>query len=93
MKSVAIETLPESEAAEQLAAKYIEDGVLSQNHYNDCLHLAYATVYECDALVSWNFKHLVRASTVKGARTVNSTNRYGEIGIVSPATLIGGDGK
>jgi len=90
MKSVAIETLLASDAVERLAKNYIEDNVLSQKHYNDCLHLAYATIYECDALVSWNFKHLVRTSTNKGVRVVNSTNQYKEIGIVSPDKLLEG---
>jgi phage terminase large subunit-like protein len=68
-------------------------GKNSGGHYNDCMHMAYASVYICDVLVSWNFRHLVKARTMDGVRVVNENNRYGEIVIVSPAILLDKGGR
>jgi predicted nucleic acid-binding protein len=80
--------LLENEEAEKLAEKYIGQAI-GEKQRNDRRHLAYATVYECETLVSWNFSHLVRDHTNKGARKVNLTNKYDAISIVSPAMLLG----
>jgi predicted nucleic acid-binding protein len=92
MSTVAIGTLSESDEVERLADEYVRHGVLSQKSHNDCMHLAYAAVYECDALVSWNFRHLVRTTTADRVRVVNSVNQYPRIAIVSPAILLGEGG-
>lgn len=36
-----------------------------------------------DAIVSWNFKHMVRLDKIKGYNAVNLANGYGMITIVS----------
>ena len=78
-----------SEEAEILAGEYISNGVLAQKHFDDCLHLALATVSNCDVVVSRNFKHMVRYKTIEGVRSVNAKNGYYKnIDILSPAVLI-----
>jgi predicted nucleic acid-binding protein len=89
METVEIQTLPKSAKAERLADEYVKQGVLSEKNRNDCLHLAYASVYDCDTLVSWNYRHLVRPTTSKGTKDVNSANQFGVIDIDSPAMLLG----
>jgi hypothetical protein len=42
----------------ELAHKYIAEGALPQNKLEDAVHAATATVFEMDALISWNLKHL-----------------------------------
>ena len=42
----------------ELAEKYVEQKIVSENYYGDALHIAIATVVNVDVLVSWNFKHI-----------------------------------
>lgn len=44
---------------ERLADRFIPAGVVTRNHRTDALHVATATCRRADALVSWNFDHLV----------------------------------
>jgi hypothetical protein len=93
MNNAKIKTLGGSDEIDRLAAEYVRQGILSAKNYNDCLHLAFASIGKCDALVSWNFRHLVSAITLNGARIANANNQYGEIAIVSPAILLDGGRK
>ena len=47
-------------------------------------------VYNCDMLISWNFKHLVNYKTITGVRSVNAMAGYREMPIYTPTMLIGG---
>jgi len=46
--------------------------------------VAAATVARADAIVSWNFKHIVRLDRIRGFNAVNLMQGYGIITIVSP---------
>jgi len=41
-----------------LADAYLRQQVVPAKKRDDALHVAYATVFEMDVLLSWNFKHL-----------------------------------
>jgi predicted nucleic acid-binding protein len=43
---------------EDLADRYLLEGVIPATKREDALHVAYATVHQMDILLSWNFKHL-----------------------------------
>jgi len=88
MKAIEFQLLAESEEALALADEYLAQGVLTPKSRDDCLHIAYAVVYRCDAIVSWNFKHLVNYRVIDHVRIVNAINRYGAIDIVSPTVMI-----
>jgi len=70
------------------ADKVVETGIMSDKHYDDCLHIACAVINECNMLLSWNFKHIVRVKTVNGVKMVNAMLGYKEIGIFSPNMLV-----
>jgi len=70
------------------ADKVVESGILSNKHYDDCLHIACAVVNECHMLLSWNFKHIVRVKTVNGVKMINAMLGYKEIGIFPPNMLV-----
>lgn len=74
----------------ELAGKYLEAGILRQKSFDDCQHIAYACVYDCDMLVSWNFKHMVNIKTIAGVKSVNALEGYREIPIYTPTILISG---
>jgi predicted nucleic acid-binding protein len=54
-----IERLAMFPAIKEIAAKYIKEKIVGVTSYEDCLHIATATAYNADALVSWNFKHML----------------------------------
>jgi predicted nucleic acid-binding protein len=71
-----------------LATEYIRENVVGQTSYNDCLHIAIATISKLDLLVSWNFKHIVNIKRIRGYNGVNIKNGYSSIEIRSPKDLI-----
>lgn len=71
-----------------LQQSYIKEGVLSEKWYDDALHVAIATVAECDVIVSWNFKHIVNFQKIPLFNAVNILNGYKEIAIHSPMEVI-----
>lgn len=76
---------------DELAQKYINTGILNPKSYDDCLHLAFSTVYDCDIIISWNFKHIVNLKTMKTVNIVNYNNGYRPIQILPPNMLLLGD--
>jgi hypothetical protein len=75
-----------SETAEslELAAKYISEGILSENYRDDARHIAVATTHEVDILVSWNFKHIVHYDKILRFNAVNVLMGYKPLQIFTP---------
>ena len=48
-----------------LLAAYEAHAILGPRYRNDLLHIALATVAAVDALVSWNFRHIVRLDRIQ----------------------------
>ncbi|MDO9578961.1 MAG: PIN domain-containing protein [Bacteroidales bacterium] len=74
--------------AVNLATEYIRENVVGQTSYNDCLHIAIATIARLDLLVSWNFKHIVNIKRIRGYNGINIKNGYPSIEIRSPKDII-----
>ena len=55
----------------ELSQKYVSEGVFPANKIEDAIHASMATVYEMDALISWNLKHL---SNLKKMEIINGIN-------------------
>ena len=72
-----------------LANIYIKAGLIPKKETNDAEHIAIATVNRCNLLVSWNFKHMVRAKVIMGVHHINHREGYGLIDIVSPEHFLG----
>lgn len=70
--------------AEQLAAAYLERGILTPNYFDDALHIALATVAEVDVLVSWNFRHIVHFDKIRRFNAINLERGHKLINIYSP---------
>ena len=75
-------------AAEELAVKYISEMVIGKASYEDCLHIAFATLHQADALISWNFKHIVNIGRMAGYNSVNLKMGYTSLEICSPKQII-----
>lgn len=74
----------------KLADIYLENGVLRQKSIDDLTHIAIATLRGCRYIVSWNFKHFVNPKTINAVNAVNITLNLPQIGIFSPAMMLGG---
>ncbi len=60
----------------ELAQKYIAEGVLPSNKVEDAIHAATATVFEMDALISWNLKHLANLRKMEMINGINMKEGY-----------------
>jgi len=41
---------------------------------DDCIHIATATIYKVDILVSWNFKHIVNVYWIRAYNSINESS-------------------
>jgi predicted nucleic acid-binding protein len=76
--------LPFTPEARDLAEKYIKNKIISKNYLGDARHVAIATVYNIDAVVSWNYEHLVNINKIRMINIVNEITGYKHIEIISP---------
>jgi predicted nucleic acid-binding protein len=91
LRSIQYTELKETDEVLELANRYVEAGILRKESIRDCQHIAYACVYNCDMVVSWNFNHMVNIKTISGVRGVNALAGYREMPIYSPTMLIKGE--
>lgn len=61
-----IEYVKLSAEATVLADSYISANVVGKTSKADCQHIAIATICRADVLVSWNFKHIVNLTRIRG---------------------------
>jgi predicted nucleic acid-binding protein len=88
METIKLTKIPFNNDAYNLAWNYIADGILTYNHLDDLLHVAYATINECDVIISWNRKHLAKNSKVQKINLFNITNSYSSISIFTPQEFL-----
>jgi len=67
-----IELLPRIDEIESIAEIYMENFVMPKDIAGDAVHLAYASVYKVDFLLTWNCKHLANANKKRHIRQVNT---------------------
>lgn len=72
----------------QLAGRYCRAHVIPREYFDDALHVAVATLWRADALVSYNFTHLVRLETVLRVNAINRREELAEIVICQPNEVI-----
>jgi len=83
-----MEALETTAEALTLAEAYLEARVVPVASRVDALHVALASVARADAVVSWNFKHLVQLRRIRGFHAVNVLRGYPLIEIRSPLEVI-----
>lgn len=81
--------LPPSSDVENLTSAYLQANVASTKASTDLAHIAYAVVYQCDVVVSWNLRHIVRLKTKVAVNGINRQLGYREIEIIVPEEVIG----
>lgn len=83
-----IEVVRLTPAADELARRYLAEGILKANMLADAQHIAMATVANVDALVSWNFRHVVNLPRIHEYHRVNVKLGYPTIEIRSPREVL-----
>ena len=76
ISKVAPVRLTVNEQIVELARKYIAEDVLPPNKIEDAMHAAVATVFEMDALISWNLKHLANLKKMEMINGINMKEGY-----------------
>lgn len=82
------EVLPESMEAIQLQNKYLAAQIVSLKYMTDALYVALATISNCNAIISWNFKHLVNFNKISQYNAIKMMNGYKPINIHTPLEII-----
>ena len=88
LTELVLEIVSVNEDVYLLAQKYIDEGIIPQTYQDDALHIALATFNEADALISWNFKHIVKLKTIRGVNGINRMLGFRELEILTPQSLI-----
>jgi predicted nucleic acid-binding protein len=83
-----IERIYSDSAAFELRDAYLAANILGPKWLDDMTHVAIATISRADAIVSWNFKHIVRLDKMKLYNQVNLLNGYGILTIISPMEVM-----
>ena len=83
-----ITMLASNDDAVRIANLYVVRGIIPQKHRTDALHIAIATVYDLDMIVSLNFKHIVNRKTILAVGDINRLNGYRAVEIYSPMEVI-----
>ncbi len=82
-----VELLPHLDQVTDVARIYVREFVMPRKLTGDAIHLAYASVYEVDFLLTWNCDHLANANKGRHIRRVNDRLGLHTPGIVTPMEL------
>ena len=74
--------------AKSLAMTYMSEGAVTEKYLVDAQHIAMATIYRVDVLVSWNFKHIVNMKRIRLYNAVNLKHGYPLVEIRSPREVL-----
>lgn len=79
-----VQFLPLSEEIEKFANLYISEKIIPRRYLPDAIHIATASIHNIQALVSWNFEHIVKLKTKVEINRINREHGYPQIDISSP---------
>ena len=77
-----------TEEADDLVETYIANKVMPADAAGDALHLALATIHQCDILVSWNCRHIANANKTPHIRRINGRLGYETPLLITPLELL-----
>jgi len=85
--------LPLEPAILEVVEAYIRHKVMPADPGGDAWHLALASYYKCDFLVTWNCQHLANANKFGHIRRVNTMLGLFVPALVTPLELLGGNNE
>jgi predicted nucleic acid-binding protein len=84
-----LQLLALNEAVEELAQQFLTKSNLPPKASDDALHIALATVYKVDYLLTWNCKHIANAQIQKKLSQISIQSGYELPTICTPYELMG----
>lgn len=81
--------LPINSAVAEIVAACISHKVMPADPAGDALHLALASYYKCDFLVTWNCRHIANANKFGHIRRINTMLGLFTPALVTPLELLG----
>jgi hypothetical protein len=82
--------LPLDPAITEIVQAYIQHRLMPRDTAGDAVHLALASYYKCDFLVTWNCRHLANANKFRHIRRVNALLGLYVPAVVTPLEMLGG---
>ena len=83
--------LPETREIIDLAEQLVEPAGLPRKAEADATHIAFASVYSCHYLLTWNFKHIANALLQPVLYKIVQSYGYQPTLICTPEQLLAGD--
>ena len=74
-----LEMLSVTTEIDQIAQTYIDRLIMPQDMFGDAHHVALASFYNVDALLTWNYKHIANLNKIYRIRQINQ-----ELGLQTP---------
>lgn len=84
----AISLLPPNRDIEQLIEAYVDEDIIPRSLVGDAVHLAYASYYDINYLLTWDCNHLANANKWKHIQVVNDRLGFSTPEIVMPIELL-----
>src|SRR5439155_25807566 len=88
LPTTSLEKVEITEEVLALRDAYLAAEILGPRWADDAAHVAAATVARAEAIVSWNFQHIVRLDKMKAYNQVNLLQGYGILTIVTPKEVL-----
>ncbi len=73
---------------EDLANFYVKEGMIPEKYREDAVHIAVAVVNDIEAIISWNFEHIVKLKTRIMVNGINKLQGYHDVEICSPEEVV-----
>ena len=84
LPSVTLERIELTPEIISLRDAYLAAKIVPPRWTDDATHVAAATIARADAIVSWNFSHIVRLDKMRAYNMINLMHGYGILTIISP---------
>jgi len=86
-----LELLAIVEEIKEIVEVYLSHHLMPQDAVGDALHLAVASHYGCDYLLTWNCRHLANANKYRHMRRINAMMDLVTPNLVTPLELLQGE--
>lgn len=87
-----VRVLPDPPGYEDVAAFYIQHMLMPAGATGDASHLAFASMHGVDYLLTWNCRHLANANKFRHIAVINGRLGLAVPSLVTPFSLVPGDG-
>jgi len=83
-----VQVLDYAEAIDEIIATYIHHKLMPKNEIGDAAHLAIASYYKCDFLVTWNCSHIANPNKFDHINRINTLLNLYTPKLVTPYQLL-----